>query len=472
MAGSGSQQRHPAEVDDANDEELDFFDWIYQLKRMEEEEERRQREPLQGSHAQRLVRRAIDDIQRLIEGSSLKRDSDTAIAEFDLDEIEVGTMLGAGGFARVHEVLGFHPKSSKEVTPEVQVARDFFVQLAVRESGECRFAMKHLRRNLARQPEKFASGMLDLAMEAHFMAALDHPNILKIRGIAAAGPKALLNGQCEEYFIIVDKLEETLDERIATWKKQVKRLNRCRPFGRAKKRDAKRKQLLLEQLKVAYDIASGVEYLHSKGVIHRDIKSSNCGVDAHGDCKLFDFGLAAEIRISDDGLPCQLNDNVGSSRYIAPEVVNGEGYDVKADVYSYAITLYEILSLSRPWGQRNLDKRHINEILCLDEDTYEAPSVCSSWPVAIQTMLVRAWSMTSSERPSMSEICDILRLEIEKIQDDDPSVPVKRPAARRRSSFSGYLASFNEYIAEREVSPEDSVNTRITLCTSSGSHDF
>ena len=438
-------------------------------------------EPLQECHAQNLIKKAIEDVEQLVKASSLTRDSSAgAIAEFDFNEVEIGPLLGAGGFARVHEVWGFHPNSRKEVTAEAQAARDFFVQHATRESGECRFAIKHLKRNLVYQPEKFASGVMDLAMEAHLMSALDHPNIVKVRGVAAAGLGALVDGQFDEYFIIVDKLNETLDDRIGAWKKRQKRLNRRRPFiKRAQKNSIKRKQLLLEQLGVGLEIASAVEYLHGKGVIHRDIKASNCGFDAHGDCKLFDFGLAAEIITGFDGEPCLLYENVGSKMYMAPEVANGDGYDVKADVYSYAMTLYEILTLARPWSKFNTDrKKNVEDIiLSVDEELYESPSVCSSWPVAIQGILKRAWSQNSSERPSMAEFCHVLRIEIGMLQEDiDPSAPTKKPCARRRSSFSGYLSSLNELVLAElgALSPKDSANTCATTAMSSGNyiHDF
>ena len=69
------------------------------------------------------------------------------------------------------------------------------------------------------------------------------------------------------------------------------------------------------------------------GIIHRDIKPANVGF-INGEVKLFDFGLAAEIRQDDDGLPCPLKENVGSRMFKAPEVEENKDYDFAADVYS------------------------------------------------------------------------------------------------------------------------------------------
>lgn len=304
------------------------------------------------------------------------------------------------------------------------------------------------------------------------LAALDHPNILKIRGIASAGPKGILEGRFDDYFLIMDKLDMTLDERISTWTKRMKRLNKRRLCGKAK-REAKRKQLLLEQLQVAYEIATAVEYVHSMNIVHRDIKPSNVGF-IHGEVKLFDFGLATEIRLDDDGVPRPLSGNVGSSKYKAPEVDNREGYSFTVDVYSFAITLYEILSLSRPSETSKPVKQNARENLPTAEDTPTPPSVCSSWPIVIQAMLNRAWSPTSSERPTMTEIRDILYAEVQDLQGLDPSDPIKKPVARRRSSISSYLASLNEFKADFEGSYEDSAKTHTTRCTHSVSchHDM
>lgn len=467
----------PAEIEDrsggssSSSDVLDFCSLISKMRRIEEQShEKRYGHQLQNTRAQLLINRAVNDVQRLIKESSLtKTETSGALAEFYVDEIDIGCLLGTGGFARVHEVSGFHPRtSSKEFsTRESQAAREFFVKHAIREStGECRFAVKHLRQTLVYNPEKFASGVVDLAMEAHMLAALDHPNVLKIRGVASSGPRGILEGSFDDYFLIIDKLSETLEDRICTWAKRMKRLNRRRLCGNDK-REVKRKQVLLEQLQVAHEISCALEYVHSMGIVHRDIKPSNIGF-INGEVKLFDFGLAAEIRQDDDGLPCPLKENVGSRMFKAPEVEDSKDYDFAADVYSYAITFYEILSLTRPSEKSQAVKKNNNKkeelVSIVEEDT--PPTVSPSWPVAIQVMLNRAWSPTSSDRPSMSEIREILYSEIQNLQGLDPSDPIKKhPAARRRSSVSSYLASLVELKAELEG--KNSHKTHTTRCTQS-----
>lgn len=447
---------HDIEIGSFGDE-LDFFSLISKLERNEQ----RHHNLLADSKAQELIKKAVQDAQQIVSKSSLSPPGNNSVrlACFEVEEIDIGPVLGAGSYGRVHEVMGFYLNSKRKYPTKVQAAREFVVQHVTRTwTGESRFAIKHLRHSLAREPNEFASALVDLFMEAHFLSALDHPNILKIRGITAGGPKSLIGGKFDEYFIIVDKLSESLKERIETWKRKLKRLNRRRILLTNAKRELKRNKILLEQLQVAFDIANAVEYLHSKGIMHRDIKTSNCGFDGNGICKLFDFGLAAEVTFDKNGKPCPFRESVGSPNYMSPEVRHRKGYDISADVYSYAITVYEILSLSRPFEKQDKDnKKNTKEDHSKDEeDSFVPPSVDTSWPIAIQGMLQRSWSTKSSERPSMSEIVNILDQEMELLQVRQNVNPSKRTTdARRRSSLSSYRASLHEFMSEQEFSSED-----------------
>jgi serine/threonine protein kinase len=96
------------------------------------------------------------------------------------------------------------------------------------------------------------------------------------------------------------------------------------------------------RVKIALDIASGMAYLHSRGVFHRDLSSRNCLIQMQTDgsmkCIVADFGLAAKIKQSRRRSHTEV---VGSPYWMAPECLNGKEYCEQADVFSYGIVVAE-----------------------------------------------------------------------------------------------------------------------------------
>ncbi|CAD8120205.1 unnamed protein product [Paramecium sonneborni] len=87
----------------------------------------------------------------------------------------------------------------------------------------------------------------------------------------------------------------------------------------------------------------GIEYLHSHGIIHRDIKGANILVDAKGICKLADFGSCKSLSKED------CNTFTGTPNWMAPEVIGGKGYGRFADIWSLGCTVIEMITGKPPW---------------------------------------------------------------------------------------------------------------------------
>ncbi|CAN3475091.1 hypothetical protein DICA1_B01772 [Diutina catenulata] len=96
-----------------------------------------------------------------------------------------------------------------------------------------------------------------------------------------------------------------------------------------------------------HSILQGLDYLHSQGVVHRDVKAANVLVDEHGVIKLADFGVAAKVS-------SQYQTVVGTPNWMAPEtVLGGEGLCTASDIWALGATIIELFTTHPPYHDRN-----------------------------------------------------------------------------------------------------------------------
>jgi len=340
------------------------------------------------------------------------------------EEVVVGELLGSGGFNNVFALeavnlvkLPLTSEHARKICSETQqLHRNFLSQNAHRgSSGERRYAIKLLSQETIDDPERFRTGAADLVIEAKFLASLDHPNIIKLRGMAAAGTSGFASCKAMGYFLILDGLMSTLADRLKEWKEQSLKLEHNFPlklFDRGGKRDS---AFLANRLHIAFNVACALRYLHENKIIYRDLKPENIGFDIHGDVKLFDFGLAKEL---DDNMKSGCSDfyemsgNTGSLRYMAPEVALSEPYNLTADVYSFDLVLWHLCSLEVPYdGMNRCD--HLTNVV----KGSERPQLNRSWSTQIKILMKRSWDPNPLLRPSMDVISEILKREISALRD-------------------------------------------------------
>lgn len=181
----------------------------------------------------------------------------------------------------------------------------------------------------------------------------------------------------------------------------------------ARKRSVIHRNIVIEKLYVAYDIASALRYLHSKRIIYRDLKPENIGFDCRGDVKLFDLGLSRELPAPEhecsEGLYL-MTSPTGTLRYMAPEVMLGIRYSLSADVYSFGILLWELLTSQRPFVHMTIEYHrlyvvHKEKRPILNHDT------TYGWPEPIISLVESCWQANATTRPSFDSIAKMLQEE-------------------------------------------------------------
>eukprot|EP00186_Timspurckia_oligopyrenoides_P005287 CAMPEP_0182449366 /NCGR_PEP_ID=MMETSP1172-20130603/33840_1 /TAXON_ID=708627 /ORGANISM="Timspurckia oligopyrenoides, Strain CCMP3278" /LENGTH=534 /DNA_ID=CAMNT_0024646625 /DNA_START=115 /DNA_END=1719 /DNA_ORIENTATION=+ len=105
-------------------------------------------------------------------------------------------------------------------------------------------------------------------------------------------------------------------------------------------------------------IVLALEFLHSHGVLHRDLKPENVLLDRAGNATLTDFGLAKQCLSGDTNSWC------GTEDYIAPEILLSEGHAAPADWWSLGALIYDMITGSPPFSERNQSRKKLHEKIC------------------------------------------------------------------------------------------------------------
>ncbi len=190
-------------------------------------------------------------------------------------------------------------------------------------------------------PESFSSDEERLARfqrEAQLLASLNHPNIGQIYGLEKEDGRSA---------IVLELIAgETLAERIARGPVPAE-----------------------EALGIALQVAEALEAAHEKGIVHRDLKPANVKVTPEGTVKVLDFGLAKAV---DPEIPYRDLSNsptltaratqagliLGTASYMSPEQAAGQPTDRRADIWSFGVVLWEMLT-----GQRLFDGETVSHVM-------------------------------------------------------------------------------------------------------------
>ncbi len=220
-----------------------------------------------------------------------------------------------------------------------------------------RVALKELRLPDDLTPKQRKHAIERFFREARAAGALAHPNILQIYGA----------GEDEgRHFIAMEYLEGSTVRDI---------LQNDGPLPPN------------EAVPIAVQIANALQYAHSRGVVHRDVKPDNIMVLPDGQVKLTDFGIAqiaSDIETDDEPV-------VGTPSYMSPEQIRGEETDPRTDLFSLGATLYEMLTGRKPFAADDVPS--ITHRILSDE-----PDPAPEIPAALRAAIFRALAKQPQER--------------------------------------------------------------------------
>ena len=146
--------------------------------------------------------------------------------------------------------------------------------------------------------------------------------------------------------------------------------------------------------RVAEGVANGMAYLHRKGVLHCDLKTSNILIDRSGGVRVTDFGLA--VNLPDRALAAN---GMGTLRYMAPEVVRREPYVAATDVYGFALVLFELITREIPFDGWAAER--VSALVALRG---RRPRLPADTPPMIEEMVQACWGDKPVTRPSFIHV--------------------------------------------------------------------
>lgn len=225
-------------------------------------------------------------------------------------------------------------------------------------------ALKLLKKDALPDPEKLER--LSRSSEGEIATSLQHENVVRTYEYGKTG---------DDYYIAMEYVDGP------------------------NLRDIVREGVLseFEKMDIIRQIGRGLEYIHSKGLIHRDFCPKNILLNDDGVAKIIDFGLSITAR----GKTSHLWERAGTASYMAPEQIRGNPGDYRADVYAFGVNMYEILTGRRPFegdnraskmqGHLNMDatpptqfNEHISAgveevvMACLQKDPNKRPQTMTS----------------------------------------------------------------------------------------------
>jgi serine/threonine protein kinase len=283
-------------------------------------------------------------------------------------DLEITRQIGEGSFGKVYLAKW------RETTVAVKVLSNTGMSSSMEEDE-------------AYQAQNNTMLLEGLEKEAGLMASLRHPNVVLYLGVCL-NPPCVVTEYCAR-----GSLNDVLKRA-----RQSPALATQLDWGR--------------RLNMVLDAAKGMLYLHGSDppVIHRDLKSPNLLVDKHWRVKVCDFNLS---RVMEEAVV--LSSMAASNpRWLAPEILGGQGYTYSSDVYSFGIIMWEFMTWQVPWHECGPW-----QVVALVTEGAQRPEIpapedlpgCKGFPGLDEyvELMKRCWHQVPEERPTFAQAITVLR---------------------------------------------------------------
>ena len=159
---------------------------------------------------------------------------------------------------------------------------------------------------------------------------------------------------------------------------------------------------------IVLDICSGIKEIHERNIIHRDLKPENIFISEDNTFKIGDFGISKKLV----GTTHTKTGGIGTTYYIAPEILNYKEYDNKVDIWSLGCIIYELFTLEKCFGYDENLISMVNKINNGEHGKINLNIYSSDWQELIDSLLQK----DPKNRPNIKDVYD----KVNKLKDNEP----------------------------------------------------
>lgn len=218
------------------------------------------------------------------------------------------------------------------------------------------------------------------------------------------------------------------------------------------------------QYKILNGIARGMYHLHSENVIHRDLAARNILLTENMDVKVSDFGMSRQ-RHQDYGDESQkTTSSVGPLKvsppfffkyflqWMAPEAIKNKTYSFRSDVYSFSITMWELLARSSPYPECDAFGTAVQ--VCYEGLRPPLPENADQMLVAL---MQKCWAANPDERPAFKKICSQLNSAL-GIEDDNSNSTASVSTSKEKLSMEKAALQSYHRVGDVDAKTENDPN--------------